>query len=421
MTADQRRPRMLMIDVNNDVPTDRRIWLECQALAEDGFDVVVICPARSSAIRREVIDGIRIRRYATSRRTGRKLGYVVGYVVAWLQTARLLVSEWRRRPFDVVQLCNPPDTYFPLAALARVLGAKFLFDQHDLCPEIYHDRFGGRRGVIPYTLLALERWTHRVADHVITVNDSCRDLLLSRTSTAPDRLTVVSTGPDFDRLRRGPAVAELRQGRRFLCSYLGVMGPQDCVDTLLEAIAVMVHDLGRQDVHFVLMGDGDQRPALVELARSLAIEPWVTFTGFADDDTISSYLSTSDLGLQPDRRTAFTDLCTMLKTVEYMAFGLPVVAFPLLETRRAAGPAAYFVDDESPLAFALAIIALLDDPELRARMGRSAEHRVRERLAWTHWKPIYVDVVRTLAIMAPAAEAPDTRRRTGTARPRSIA
>jgi glycosyltransferase involved in cell wall biosynthesis len=273
---------------------------------------------------------------------------------------------------------------------------RYIFDQHDLSPEIYRDRFPDASRRVHALLTALERWTHRAADHVITVNESCKDLLVSRTRTPAEGLTVIRTGPDLARLHLVDAVPALKRGRRFLCAYLGVMGPQDGVDLVLRSVDVIVHDLGREDIQFVLMGDGQCLSELTELAVELNVERWVDFTGWADDHTISSVLSTSDLGLQPDQHTPFTDMCTMLKTIEYLAFGLPVVAFDLTETRRTADAAAVYVAEETPSAYAAAIVTLLDDSEGLAGMSAAALRRARRDLAWDTQKDAYVDVVRNL-------------------------
>jgi len=390
------RPHVLILDANVCVPNDRRVWLECQALVADGFDVSVICPRWPGTSSYEELSGVRIYRYRTSAEPGTVTSYVLDYTLSWLRTVRLTRKVWRRNPFHVIQSCNPPDTYFLIAWFFKRVGVRFLFDQHDLCPEVYQDRFGNAYRYVRSILLVLEKLTHRTADHVITVNESCKDLLLSRTSTTRDKLTVVRTGPDLQRLRRVSPQNEFKNGRKFLCSYLGVMGPQDGVDMVIRAVDVLVHDLQRQDIHFVLMGSGGCLSSLTDLTAQLKVEPWVHFTGFADDGTISSYLSASDLGLQPDPKTAFTDLCSMLKTIEYMAFGLPVVAFDLAETRRTAEGAALYVPEETPKAYAQAILTLLDRPDRRAAMSDIAHRRARDALSWEQYKRTYVTVVRTL-------------------------
>jgi glycosyltransferase involved in cell wall biosynthesis len=386
------QPHVLMIG-NNSVPTDRRMWLECMALRDAGMAVSVIAPGDPGAAAHERIDGIEVYRYRDRPSSGRRTGFVRSYASAWLHSAWLAVRIWRRHRFSLVQACNPPDIFFAVAVLFRPFGVRFLFDQHDLSPEIYLDRFPHASRAVVAALGTLERWTHRVAHHVITVNESCKALLVSRTSTPPERLTVVRTGPDLARLVLSEPRPELNRGRKHLCAYLGVMGPQDGVDLIVRAVDVIVHDLGRDDIQFVLMGDGECLAQLTALARELGVERWIDFTGWADDTTISTVLSTSDLGLQPDRRTPFTDLCTMLKTIEYLAFGLPVVAFDLTETHRTAAGAAEYVMDESSSAYARAIVALLDDSEQRAGMSAIALRRARTDLAWENQRDIYVAVV----------------------------
>ena len=400
-----RRPHALMIDVNCDVPLDRRMWLQCLALAEDGVDVSVVCPALRSPVGREVIDGIEIHRYRAPADRGNAAGYLVDYPLSLARTARLVRQVWRRKPFDMIQTCNPPDIYFVLALLYRPAGVRFLFDQPDLCPEIYRDRFGSGWPGVHRMLLALERWTHRAADQVVTVNESCRQLLLQRTATPPGRLTVVRTGADLARLRPVPPDDSWRAGRRYLCAYLGVMGVQDSVDVVVRAARELVHELGRTDVQFVLMGDGEQRADLERLATELGVQPWVTFTGFADDRLISSVLSSADLGLQPDRATEFTHMCSMLKAIEYMAFALPVVSFDLAETRRTTGSAGQVVRDETPSSFAAALAELLDDPQRRARMGAIARERAHGDLSWDRNRAIYLDVARTVLARSAARES----------------
>jgi glycosyltransferase involved in cell wall biosynthesis len=389
---------VLVIDANNPVPRDRRVWLQCRALAADGIRVSVICPGPEPLARYEEIDGVQVHRYRVSRTSSRAGAYLADYVLSLLRTLRLALRIWRRDRFHMIQACNPPDTYFAVASLFRFAGVRFLFDQHDLSPEIYADRFSPASRSLLWVLTALERMSHRSADHVLTVNESCRELLLSRNPTAPERLTVVRTGPELARLRVCAPIDSLRNGRRYLCAYLGVMGPQDGVHLVLQAAHEIVHGMERDDVHFVLMGDGDEFAELQRLAADLDIEPWLTFTGFADDDTISRYLSTSDLGLQPDQLTAFTDLCSMVKTIEYMAFGLPVVTFDLKETRRSAAGAAHYVTVETPAAYAKAIVTLLDDPDLRASMSQVATERARAELSWQRQAPIYLEVVRSLIL-----------------------
>ena len=395
--------RVLIVVQNLPVPLDRRVWLECQALTAAGYGVSVICPKGPGDPSFEVLDGVRIHKYAPPPPAKGLFAYVYEFLYCWLRTAYLARREYRTVGFDVLQACNPPDTYFALAALFRPLGVRFVFDHHDLCPEIYAAKFGRAGGLVYRTLLRLERSTFQLADHVISTNESYRQVAMTRGGRAPETVSVVRSGPDLHRLTRRPPVPTLKEGADFLCTYVGIMGRQDGVDQLLDAARVVIHEMGRTDVHFSLLGFGD---CLEDLRRQVVrdgLEDYVTFTGRAGDDTLCRYLSTADLGLSPDPRSAFNDLSTMNKTIEYMAFGLPVVAFDLKETRVSAGKAATYVADGDVGGFAKAIVELLDDPARRAEMGRIGQERVVRELAWEHQAPLYVSVYDELLDPRPAA------------------
>ena len=408
----KRLPQRVLIVVQNlPVPLDRRVWLECQALRAAGYGVSVICPMGPGDPPFEVLDGVRIHKYPPPPAAEGVRGYLYEFAYCWLRTARLAVREYRRAGFGVIQACNPPDTYFALAALFRPLGVRFVFDHHDLCPEIYTARFGTHGNLLLRTLKLLERATFRLADHVISTNESYRDIAISRGGRRPETVTVVRSGPDLRRLTRVAPVPELKAGKPFLCSYLGIMGPQDGVDAVLDAAHVIVHEMGRRDCHFAILGFGDCLEELQTQAHHDGLDNFVTFTGRVGDDEVREYLSTADVGLSPDPKNAFNDLSTMNKTVEYMAFGLPVVAFDLKETHVSAAGAATYVRDGDVAAYAKEIVSLLDDPERRAAMGRTGRKRVVEALAWEHQAPIYVAVYRELlgpipqlpSLLAPAA------------------
>lgn len=401
---DRLPPRVLIIVQNLPVPLDRRVWLECQALVAAGYGVSVICPMGPGDPPFEVLDGVRIHKYPPAPAAEGVGGYLYEFAYCWLRTARMAVREYRQAGFDVIQACNPPDTYFALAALFRPLGVRFVFDHHDLCPEIYEARFGTHGNLLLRALKVLERATFRLADHVISTNESYRDIAIRRGGRRPETVTVVRSGPDLRRLTRVAPVPELRAGKQFLCTYLGIMGPQDGVDAVLEAAHVIVHEMGRRDCHFALLGFGDCLEELRAQAHREGLDDFVTFTGRVGDDAVRKYLSTSDVGLSPDPKNPFNDLSTMNKTIEYMAFGLPVVAFDLKETRVSAAGAATYVHDGDVAAYAKAIVSLLDDPERRAAMGRTGRERVVEALAWEHQSPRYVGVYRKL--LGPVRQLP---------------
>ena len=392
-----RTRRVLIIVQNLSVPFDRRVWLEACSLRDAGFQVSVVCPMGAGDKARELLDGILIRRYPPPPDTRGIATYLYEFAYCWLRTARLVLRAHRAEGFDVIQACNPPDTFWALALPFKLGGKKkFVFDQHDLCPEVYESRFPNGSRVLLNGLRLLERATYAAADHVIATNDSYRDTALQRGNVASMDITVVRTGPDPDFLRRGAPNPDWRQGRKYLCAYLGVMGPQDGVDLALRAAAELVR-AGRDDVQFVFMGKGDSTEDLIELAAQLEISDIVTFTGRVPDDVVAEVLSTADLGLSPDPLNPLNDVSTMNKTMEYMAFELPVVAFDLKETRVSADNAAVYVQPNDVAAYARAICELLDDPERRRRMGEQGRQRVVDVLAWRHQAPRFVGAYERLS------------------------
>jgi glycosyltransferase involved in cell wall biosynthesis len=390
------RRRVLIIVQNLPVPFDRRVWLEACALRDAGFQVSIVCPKAPGDPSFQVIEGIRIRKYRPPPPTSGALSYAWEFAYCWTRTLFLVARAAAREGFDVIQACNPPDTYWALAALFKPFGKRFVFDQHDLCPEVYVSRFPDGSVAVRRALTLLERATYVLADHVVATNESYRETAIGRGKVPARRVTVVRTGPNPERLRKGPPVDSWRHGRPYVCAYLGVMGPQDGVDLALRAAAAIVR-WGREDVHFVFMGSGDSYDELVLLADELGLDERVTFTGRIPDEAVFEILSTADVGLSPDPLNPLNDVSTMNKTMEYMAFELPVVAFDLKETRVSAGPAALYAQPNDTDEFARAIIELLDDPEQRAVMGRLGRERVERELAWPHQAPRYVGVYESLA------------------------
>lgn len=394
---------MLIVVQNLSVPLDRRVWLECQSLVAAGHQVSVICPRDVGQPAHRTLDGVRIHTYRPPRPRDGVAGYVMEFLYCWIRTALLSVHVARREGFDVLQACNPPDTYWLLGRIWRLLaGKRFVYDQHDLCPEVFDARFvgSGPRGLrdrlLHRGLLLLERATYASADHVIATNESYRRIALTRGAVPPERISIVMSAPDPEQMRRGEPDPGLKRGREHLVCYLGIMGPQDGVDRLLGAIDHYVHVLGRTDAHFGLLGFGDCLEELQEQCRRLGLDDYVTFTGKVGPPEITRWLSTADLGVTPDPKNPFNDASTMNKTLEYMAFELPVVGFDLVENRRSAGDAGLTVTADDDAAFARAIAELLDDPARRSEMGAIGRKRIEDRLRWSAQAPVYVDVFRRL-------------------------
>lgn len=371
---------------------DRRVRNECRALLDAGYHVSVICPKEEPAEPdRHEIDGAVVHSYTAPEGASGLLSYVVEFVVCWLQAARLSVRVNRERRIDVLQACNPPDTYWLLGALWKLRGRRFVFDQHDLCPEVYEARFG-KRGFLHRALLWLEQRTYRVADRVVSPNPSYRELAVQRGRVPESRTAVVMSTPDPERMRRTVEHPELRGGFPHLVCYVGIMGPQDGVDALLAAIDAYVHELDRQDARFVLLGFGDSLEDLRAECSRRGLDRWVTFTGRVDHEELGRWLSTADLGVTPDPQNEFNHRSTMNKTLEYMAHEMAVVATDLEETRRCAADAAVYVSGDDPTETAHAIAELLDDPDRRREMGRAGRVRIETELAWSIQARAYVGV-----------------------------
>ena len=392
------------------MPFDRRVWLECQALTRTGYRVAVVCPKGKDDPDYQVIDGVELYKYRPYAPGGSKLSFAGEYAYSFAATAwKALLARARggllRGRFAVIQACNPPDIFWPLAMAFKALErTKFVFDHHDLCPELFESRFGGRS--LPYRgLRFLERRTHRSADHVISTNESYRQIAISRSGRDPADVTVVRTGPDPDKLRRGAPDGSQRRGRSYLAAYIGVMGPQDGVDIVVRAAGVIVHHLKRDDIAFTLIGKGDCFDELVGLRDELKLNGHVEFTGRAPDELVGKVMSTADIGLSPDPMNPLNDLSTMNKTMEYMSFELPVVAFDLRETRVSAAEAALYVKptgdpDQDVRDYAQGILDLIDDEEERARMSKFGRARVEEELAWSRQQRAYLGVYAWLAPLA---------------------
>jgi glycosyltransferase involved in cell wall biosynthesis len=403
-------PRVLIIIQNLHVPFDRRVWLECQTLRDAGYDVTVVCPRGKDSKPYEVIDGVAVHTYTPYAPGDRAVGFVVEYAWSFLATARLALRARRAGRFDVVQACNPPDIFWPLARWLRARdGSRFVFDHHDLCPELYESRFPEGSRLPHRALLALERATFRAADRVTSTNESYAAVARRRGGKRAEHVTVVRTGPDAERLRPQEPDPAWRRGREHLVAYLGVMGPQDGVDLALAAAERIVHGMGRDDIAFTFMGAGDCHAALVAERDRLGLDDVVDLPGRVPDETVAGVLSAAAVGVCPDPKNPLNDVSTMNKTMEYMAFALPVVAFDLVETRVSAQDAAVYAAPGDVDGFAQAIVDLVDDPDRRAGMGRRARERVVSELAWEHQRAAYLRVYDELVGRAPDGPVEEDR------------
>ena len=380
------RGSVLMLVENMSVPTDRRVWPECQALREAGYDVVVVCPRGQDvdAAPLEVVEGIEIHRFPSQQGTG-KLGFVREYLSAFYHVLRLARRLGRKHTFAVVHAANPPDFLLLAAMPLKRRGATFVFDHHDLFPELYLTRFSGRKNLVYRLALVLERISFHLADVVLSTNESYRRVAIERGGKRPEEVFVVRNAPDAKCFRPGNPDPELRRGKTHLLAYVGVMAPQDGVDGALRALRLL--RASRDDWHAIFAGDGAAYDDVRRLATELGLDDFVEFTGFLHDDaSIARILSTADVCLAPEPKDPLNDVSTLIKIAEYMAAGRPIVSFDLRESRITAADAAAYAEPNDEASFAAQIEELLDDPDRRRRMGELGRERVEQLYSWDHSK-----------------------------------
>ena len=379
--------RVLIIVENLPCPFDRRVWQEARTLAAAGYGVSIICPKGKGYEKGyEEIDGIAIYRHPQPFEAKGALGYFAEYSWALLAEFALSLRVLVERGFDAIHACNPLDTLFLIGGFYKLFGKKFLFDHHDINPELYEAKFQ-RRDLFYRLMLWLERVTFRTADVCVATNESYRRIAIERGARAPAKVFVVRSGPDLRRLRMLPPTPALKNGRRYLVGYVGVMGRQEGIDGLLASVQHIVHTMQRHDIQFGLVGGGTELAAMRKLAEQLDVAQYVTFTGRVPDDELLAMLNTADVCVNPDIANDMNDKSTMNKIMEYMALGKPIVQFDLTEGRVSAQDASLYVRRNDPIDMAHKLVALLDDAQARRRMGAAGLERVKTELAWEHEAP----------------------------------
>ena len=375
--------RILIIVENLPLPFDRRVWHECRTLTAAGAEVSVICPTgKGYEARYELLDGVHIHRHPLPLDAKGASGYLLEYGAALWHEMRLAVSVARTRGVDTIQGCNPPDLIFLVALPFKLFGKRYIFDHHDINPELYEAKFG-RRGFFWKLMVLFERLNFRTADVVISTNQSYREIAMTRGRKASGDVFVVRSGPDLTRLHRSDPDPKWRNGRRHMVGYVGVMGDQEGLDLLLEAARELVFARG-YDTQFVLVGGGPALADLQAMAQDLGLSDHVTFTGRAPDADLFSVLSSADVCVNPDRVNPMNDKSTMNKILEYMAFEKPIVQFEVTEGRYSALDASLYAASNDTSDMAGKIAELLDNPERRARMGAYGRARVETELSWDH-------------------------------------
>ncbi len=379
--------RVLIIVENLPVPFDRRVWQEATTLKEAGYEVSIICPVgKGYESNYEILDGIHIYRHDLPVEAEGAFGYALEYSAALFWE---FVLAWRvliARGFDAIHACNPPDLIFVVGGFFKLFGKRFLFDHHDINPELYEAKFG-RRDLFWRLMVWLERMTFRVADVSIATNESYKQIAVERGGMDSSKVYVVRSGPKLERLRILPPRNELKRGCKYLVGYVGVMGRQEGIDLLLQAATHIIHVMKRTDVHFGLVGGGTSLDQMKQLAIDLNVADWVTFTGRVPDQEMLEMLNTADVCVNPDLVNELNDKSTMNKIMEYMALAKPIVQFDLTEGRFSAQEASVYAKQNDVVDLAEKIVELLDDPERRLRMGQFGRRRVEDELEWRHEAP----------------------------------
>ncbi len=378
------RQNVLVLVQNAPVLHDRRVWQECRTLAAAGYRVTVVCPAGTGKDDTpfEVCDGVSINRYPRRASGSGLSGHAVEYVAAAWHIARIVRRLARSQSFDIVHACNPPDFLLLVVLPLKWRGARMIFDQHDLVPEMFVSRFGTRHHPLYYLTLMLERMSFRLANVVLSTNESYRRVACARGGNSPEGVFVVRNAPDANVFRPGVSYPSLCRGKPHLLAYVGVMDPHDDVDWALRALANLRQR--RDDWHALLVGDGAALGDLKALAAALDLTDVVEFAGWLGDEDIVNILSTADVCLSPEVKTSYNDASTMVKVAEYMAMERPVVCFDLAESRVTAREAAVFATPGDVVGFANWIATLLDDPVRRRAMGDAGRRRVTRELTWSN-------------------------------------
>jgi glycosyltransferase involved in cell wall biosynthesis len=382
---------------NLPVPFDRRVWQEATALRDAGYQVSIICPTGNGYEKRyEEQNGIAIYRHPLPLEGNGPTGYLLEYGSALWWQFLLSLRVFKEKGFDAIHACNPPDNIFIIGLFYKLLfRKKFIFDHHDINPELYMAKFG-RKDAFYRLMLLWERLTFMTADLSIATNESYKAIAIERGRMKPNKVTVVRSGPSLERIKIVPPNPKWKNGRKFLIGYVGVMGQQEGIDHLIEVARILIYEKARTDIQFVLVGGGTELDAMKELSRKMGLSEFVVFTGRIPDEPMLEILCTADICVNPDVANEMNDKSTMNKIMEYMALGKPIVQYDLTEGRYSAQKASLYARPNDVRDLAEKILELLNNPELRRRMGQYGRRRVLKELQWEHEKPKLLEAYRFL-------------------------
>jgi len=383
----KRKKHILIIVENSPVPFDRRVWLEAKTLFNNNYDVSVICPKGiNNNDSYEYKEGVHIYRHSLPREKEKIAIYLREYFVALFWEFFLSFRLFIRKRFDVIHACNPPDDIFLIGIFYKLFGVKFIFDHHDLSPEQYIAKFG-KKDFFYTASLILEKLSFKLADISIATNNTYKQIAIKRGGMKPESVFVVRNGPELDKFKKTPAKRSLKYGKKHLVGYVGTMGKQEGIDFLLEVVEFIVREKGRKDIHFTCIGGGPALNYLKKLSKSMNLTDYINFTGRISDEELFETLSTSDICVNPDITNDFNDKSTMIKIVEYMALKKPIVQFDLKEGKFSAGKASLYAKKNSVKDFGEKILMLIDNRDLRKKMGDFGYKRIKDKLDWKYSIP----------------------------------
>lgn len=378
---------VLIIVENLPVPFDRRVWQEAKTLNQAGYQVSIVCPkGKGYSKSRENIQGIDIYRYPVPLEGDGVFGYFAEYSIALLLQFFIALRIFLSKRFDVIHACNPPDNIFLIGIFFKLVGKKFIFDHHDINPELYVAKFG-RKDFFYNLLLLSEKLTFKLADVSIATNESYKQIAIERGGMVPDQVFIVRSGPSTEQFKILPPNPKNKNGKKYLVGYIGVIGKQEGISYLLESIRHIVFVKKRHDIYFQIIGGGPELDKVKSLAHTLNISDYVSFTGRISDDAVLEILNTADVCVNPDEANEMNDKSTMNKIMEYMALGKPIVQFDLKEGRFSAAESSLYANRNDSVDFAIKILDLLDNPELREKMGKIGIKRIQNQLSWEHQAP----------------------------------
>lgn len=383
--------KVLIIVENLPIPFDTRVWQEANALTEEGYKVSIICPVGKGYEKKfEEINGISIYRHSMPPEGNGAVGYLIEYSAALFWEFLLSLKILFKEGFDVIHACNPPDNIVLIGMFFKLFGKKFIFDHHDINPELYIAKFG-RKDIFYYLLLFFERLTFMFADISLATNESYKEIATKRGKMNPNKVYVVRSGPKLERLKILPPDESIKRNKKYMIGYVGVIGQQEGIDYLIEAARHIKEDLGRDDIFWGIVGGGPYLEEVKQKAKDMNLDDIVKFIGRVPDDTMLKYLNTADVCVNPDEYNEMNNLSTMNKVLEYMALGKPIVQFDLKEGKYSAADASLYAERNNAKDLADKILFLLDNPDERKRMSKIARERIEEKLNWDKTKLVLIE------------------------------